>query len=135
MDVGNPSNFPRMKALFGDNLEVMKEYIFGCFYNDDQTRIGIKELYNDYNYLTCPHSAIGYLALKDYFKETADTDSIGVFLSTAHFAKFLPEMEATLGFTPEIPERLSILLEKTKVAVSLANDFDDFKSYLNKNLI
>jgi threonine synthase len=135
MDVGNPSNFPRMKALFGDNLEVMKEYIFGCFYNDDQTRIGIKELYNDYNYLTCPHSAIGHLALKDYFKETSDKESIGIFLSTAHFAKFLPEMEATLGFTPEIPERLSILLDKTKVAVSLANDFDDFKSYLNKNLI
>jgi threonine synthase len=135
MDVGNPSNFPRMKALFGDNLDVMKENIVGCFYNDDQTRIGIKELFNEFNYLTCPHSAIGYLALKDYFKETSNTESIGVFLSTAHFAKFLPEMEATLGFTPEIPERLSILLEKTKVAVSLANDFEDFKNYLNKNLI
>jgi threonine synthase len=135
MDVGNPSNFPRMKALFGDNLDAMKEHIVGCFYNDDQTRIGIKELFNEYNYLTCPHSAIGYLALKDYFNETSDKESIGVFLSTAHFAKFLPEMEATLGFTPEIPERLSILLEKTKVAVSLANDFEDFKSYLNKNLI
>jgi len=135
MDVGNPSNFPRMKALFGDNLNAMKEHIVGCFYNDDQTRVGIKELFNEYNYLTCPHSAIGYLALEDYFKETSDTESIGVFLSTAHFAKFLPEMEATLGFTPEIPERLSILLEKTKVAVSLANDFEDFKSYLYKNFI
>ncbi len=135
MDVGNPSNFPRMKALFSDNLDAMRECIVGCFYNDDQTRIGIKELFNKYNYLTCPHSAIGYLALKHYFKETSDTESIGVFLSTAHFAKFLPEMEVTLGFTPEIPERLSILLEKTKVAVSLANDFEDFKSYLNKNLI
>jgi threonine synthase len=135
MDVGNPSNFPRMKALFGDNLDAIQEHIVGCFYNDDQTRIGIKELFNEYNYLTCPHSAIGYLALKDYFNETSDKESIGVFLSTAHFAKFLPEMEATLGFTPEIPERLSILLEKTKVSVSLANDFEDFKSYLNKNLI
>jgi threonine synthase len=135
MDVGNPSNFPRMKALFGDSLDAMKEHVVGCFYTDDQTRLGIKELFNKYNYLTCPHSAIGYLALKDYFKETSDTDSIGVFLSTAHFAKFLPEMEATLGFTPDIPERLSILLDKTKVAVSLANNFEDFKSYLNKNLI
>lgn len=135
MDVGNPSNFPRMKALFGDSLDAMKEYIVGCFYDDDQTRIGIKELFKEYDYLTCPHSAIGYLALKYYFKKTSDTESVGVFLSTAHFAKFLPEMEATLGFTPEIPERLSILLEKTKVAVSLANDFEDFKNYLNKNLI
>jgi threonine synthase len=135
MDVGNPSNFPRMKALFGDSLDAMKEHVVGCFYTDDQTRLGIKELFNKYNYLTCPHSAIGYLALKDYFKETSDTDSIGVFLSTAHFAKFLPEMEATLGFTPDIPERLSILLDKTKVAVSLANNFEDFKSYLKKNLI
>jgi threonine synthase len=135
MDVGNPSNFPRMKALFGDSLDAIKEHIVGCFYNDDQTRIGIKELFNEYNYLTCPHSAIGYLALNDYFNETSDKESIGVFLSTAHFAKFLPEMESTLGFTPEIPDRLSNLLEKTKVAVTLANDFEDFKSYLNKNLI
>ncbi|MCP9754880.1 threonine synthase [Lacihabitans sp. CCS-44] len=135
MDVGNPSNFPRMKALSGDSLDTMKGNVVGCFYNDDQTRLGIKELFKEYNYLTCPHSAIGYSALKDYFKKTSDADSIGVFLSTAHFAKFLPEMVDTLGFTPEIPERLSILLEKTKVAVSLANDFEDFKSYLNKNLI
>jgi hypothetical protein len=44
-------------------------------------------------------------------------------------------MESTLGFSPDIPDRLASLLNKTKVAVSMANDFEDFKSYLNQNLI
>jgi threonine synthase len=135
MDVGNPSNFPRMRALFGDSLSDMKEYVKGCYFDDNQTRDGIKELYEDYGYLTCPHSAIGYLGLKEFMDKTSFDDSSGVFLSTAHYAKFLPEMESTLGFLPEIPERLESLLSKTKVAVSMANDFEDFKSYLNENLI
>jgi threonine synthase len=133
MDVGNPSNFPRMKALFGGNLSEMKKQLIGCFFDDDQTRDGIKELYESYSYLTCPHSAIAYLGLKEYLNENQDT--VGVFLSTAHYAKFLPEMESTLGFSPDIPDRLASLLNKTKVAVSMANDFEDFKSYLNQNLI
>jgi threonine synthase len=133
MDVGNPSNFPRMKALFGGNLSEMKKQLIGCFFDDDQTREGIKELYESYSYLTCPHSAIAYLGLKEYLNENQDT--VGVFLSTAHYAKFLPEMESTLGFSPDIPDRLASLLNKTKVAVSMANDFEDFKSYLNQNLI
>ncbi|MCP9761435.1 threonine synthase [Lacihabitans soyangensis] len=135
MDVGNPSNFPRMRALFGDSLSDMKGYVKGCYFDDNQTRDGIKELYEDYGYLTCPHSAIGYLGLKEFMDKNSSDDSLGVFLSTAHYAKFLPEMESTLGFLPEIPERLESLLSKTKVAVSMANDFEDFKSYLNENLI
>lgn len=133
MDVGNPSNFPRMKALFGGDLSEMKKHLVGCYFDDDQTREGIKELYENYSYLTCPHSAIAYLGLKEYLNENEDT--VGVFLSTAHYAKFLPEMESTLGFLPAIPERLASLLNKSKVAVSMANDFEDFKSYLNQNLI
>lgn len=135
MDVGNPSNFPRMRALFGDDLGEMKKHLVGCYFDDNQTREGIKELYEKYNYLTCPHSAIGYLGLKDYLNENQTESLVGVFLSTAHYAKFLPEMESTLGFLPEIPERLASLLDKTKEAVSLPNDFEDFKSYLNQNLI
>ena len=134
MDVGNPSNFPRMAELFGNDLEKIKTQIKGCFYTDDETREGIKELYNDFNYLTCPHSAIAYLGLKDYYK-SSKSEAVGVFLSTAHYAKFLPEMEATLGFSPEIPERLKGLLVKEKVSLELENDFEQFKSYLYENLI
>lgn len=134
MDVGNPSNFPRMSELFANNLKQMQHHLKGYFYNDEQTREGVKELYNKFDYLACPHSAIGYLGLKDYMNSSED-DEVGVFLSTAHYAKFLPEMESIIDFKLEIPEKLKGLLGKEKVSVELANSFEDFKKYLNANLI
>ena len=112
----------------------MQACLKGFFYTDDQTKEAIRELYNEHGYLTCPHSAIGYLGLKDYFKTTSSQE-IGVFLSTAHYSKFLPEMENTLSFVPKIPEKLMGLLTKEKVAVELNNSFEDFKNYLIDNLL
>jgi threonine synthase len=133
MDVGNPSNFPRMFEIFDKDIEKMKSKITGYFYDDEQTREGIKEIYGQKNYLTCPHSAIAYLGLKEYQKLN-NSDAIGVFLSTAHYSKFLPDMEATLGYLPEIPERLKSLLDKTKKSEQLTTNYSDFKDYLLKNL-
>lgn len=129
MDVGNPSNFPRLKALLGES---MNEHLKGYFYTDDQTREAVLELYREYNYLACPHTAIAYLGLQDYRKETG-ADVTGVFLSTAHYGKFLPEMEAILGFTPEIPERLSLRGEKKTTVTDTS--YTTFKRYLRENLI
>lgn len=129
MDVGNPSNFPRLKALLGES---MNESLKGYFYTDEQTREAVLELYREYNYLACPHTAIAYLGLQDYRKETG-ADVTGVFLSTAHYGKFLPEMEAILGFTPEIPARLSLIGEKKTTVVDTS--YATFKRYLRENLI
>lgn len=134
MDVGNPSNFPRILELFENNLERMKEVICGYYYNDLQTKNAVKTLHDDYNYLTCPHSAIGYLALKDYLKRPENQNKIGVFHSTAHYSKFLPEIERIIGKKLKIPERLSILLKKNKIATPLKNNFDAFKDYCFQNL-
>jgi threonine synthase len=54
----------------------------------------------------------------------------GIFLSTAHYAKFLDTVEDTIGTSAAIPQRLSDLLSKTKVATAMKADFDDFKNYL-----
>ncbi len=129
MDVGNPSNFPRLKALLGDQ---MNSYLKGYFYTDTQTREAVLEIYRKYSYLACPHTAVAYLGLQDYCRETG-ADVTGVFLSTAHFGKFLPEMEAILGFTPEIPERLALKGEKKTTL--LDTSYTAFKTYLRQNLI
>lgn len=129
MDVGNPSNFPRLKALLGDQ---MKEYLKGYYYTDGQTREAVLEIYRKYHYLACPHTAVAYLGLQDYRKETG-ADVTGVFLSTAHYGKFLPEMEAILGFTPEIPERLALKGEKETTVTDTS--YATFKAYLKRNLI
>jgi threonine synthase len=129
MDVGNPSNFPRLKALFGGKFEDIKSKISGFYYSDEQTKKAILEIKKKYNYVVCPHTAIAYLGLKDYLKYDKG-DLLGVFLSTAHYAKFLPDVEAILNERLPVPERLSELLKKEKVSLSYNTDYAPFKEYL-----
>lgn len=134
MDVGNPSNFPRMKALLDNDFSKFREKVFGAYYSDEQTEFCMKEVYQKSNYVMCPHTAIAYLGLKEY-REKFGSDTIGVFLSTAHFAKFLPDVERVIGVKLDIPERLSDLLSKEKAALEMKVDYNEFKKYLEKELV
>jgi threonine synthase len=133
MDVGNPSNFARIKALFDDNLGEMRALISGNFYDDAQTRAAMRDVEARTKYVMCPHTAIAYLGLQDYLKIQKNKVS-GVFLSTAHYAKFLPDVEATLDKKVAIPARLAALLDKQKVATQMSNKFEDFKDWLISEL-
>lgn len=130
MDVGNPSNFVRMTRFFGDDWERVKQDISGFWFNDEQTKNAMREVYSRTGYLMCPHTAVAYLGLKEYVSLTKK-DVAGVFLSTAHYAKFLDVVEDALGTNEvEIPKRLSDLLSKEKVATQIGKRFEDFKAYL-----
>jgi threonine synthase len=129
MDVGDPSNFPRLKELFGNTYEEVKEMVSGFSFTDDQTRVAVKSLYDDYGYLVCPHTAIAYLGLNEYLKNRNE-ELVGVFLSTAHYAKFLPEVEAVLNKVLEVPVRLSDLLNKKKEAVKMIPEYEIFRNHL-----
>ncbi|MFT7421662.1 MAG: threonine synthase [Arcticibacterium sp.] len=131
MDVGNPSNFPRLKALFGDRYDEIIKKIIGFHYSDAETKAGILEIKNKFNYVVCPHTAIAYLGIQDYLKEQ-NKDTVNVFLSTAHYAKFLPDVEGVLNEKLPIPERLGELLNKTKLANNMIPSYEIFKTYLNK---
>ncbi len=131
MDVGNPSNFIRMRLLAGDAHENVITHITGDFSNDADTRKAMKEVFDRTGYVMCPHTAVAYLGLKSY-TEHLDEEVAGVLLSTAHYAKFLDVVEDTLGTTVEVPERLSALLSKEKVSILMTKDFADFKAYLLK---
>ncbi|KPM49856.1 threonine synthase [Jiulongibacter sediminis] len=132
MDVGDPSNFPRLKALFGNQFEEIKDQIVGFAYTDEETKVAIKELKDNFNYVVCPHTAIAYLGLRDYLVDISK--ATGVFLSTAHYAKFLPDVEAVLGGKLPIPERLEELISKEKVAQGMTTEYAAFKAYLEKVL-
>nr|MDH4460386.1 pyridoxal-phosphate dependent enzyme [Flectobacillus sp.] len=129
MDVGNPSNFIRMRILAGDAYEEVVKHISGDFRDDAETRVAIKEVFDRTGYVMCPHTAVAYLGLKDYTKSLQE-EVAGVFLSTAHYAKFLDVVEDTLGTKVEVPTRLSDLLSKEKVAIPMSKNFEDFKAYL-----
>lgn len=130
MDVGNPSNFVRMTRFFGDEWSNVKSHISGYWFDDEQTKAAMRDVHARTGYLMCPHTAVAYLGLKAY-QQSAPQPTTGVFLSTAHYAKFLGVVEDALG-TQEvpIPSRLSELLHKPKVATPLSKHFEDFKAYL-----
>ncbi len=70
MDVGNPSNFARIQALFGNAVAAGK-IIFSRSYSDPQTLEAIREIHTRHNYLMDPHGAVAYLALQDYLHITS----------------------------------------------------------------
>jgi threonine synthase len=129
MDVGAPSNFTRMSALFHGSWETMKANISGISFNDDQTRAAIREVKALYGYEIDPHGAVGWLAARAWRSQHPCSST--VTLETAHPAKFPDVMHAELGpDAVEIPERLAILADREKVAIQLGTDAAVFHDWL-----
>lgn len=133
MDVGNPSNFVRMIRFFNDDWKETAHHISGFWFDDAQTAETMRTSFSDSGYVLCPHTAIAYRALIEYRKNTKDEFS-GVFLSTAHPAKFIDIVEENIGQNIEIPKRLKELLSIDKESVKLDNSYDSFRSYILNNL-
>ncbi len=133
MDVGAPSNFVRMQALFGGSWEGMKTLITGMHFSDDQTRAAIRTVKALYDYEIDPHGAVGWLAARQW--RASHPGSATITLETAHPAKFADVMDAELGPNSiEVPERLAILAQREKVAISLTADVAEFHQWLNATL-
>ncbi|MEP3389905.1 MAG: threonine synthase [Reichenbachiella sp.] len=127
MDVGNPSNFYRMNDLFGADVETFRKELKGYTYTDEETSETIKQVYSDTGYLLDPHGAVGYLGLKAYLK---DNDAVGVFLETAHPAKFLDVVEPIINEKVEIPQRLQDYIDRKKVAIEMNADLGQLEEVL-----
>ncbi|MCL5257961.1 MAG: threonine synthase [Patescibacteria group bacterium] len=128
MDVGNPSNFSRMLELYDDDVEKMRADICGAIFSDSQTRDAIANVFNRYQYIMDPHGAVAYLGLIEFIKTFQEYT--GVFLETAHPAKFFEEVEKVIKTPVPMPDRLKNYLEREKQAVFLNNDFDELKNFL-----
>jgi threonine synthase len=128
MDVGDPSNFARIIDLYEGSHKVICDDISGCRYSDEQIRDGVKSCFAKTHYLLDPHGACGYLALK----EGLTPQETGLFLETAHPAKFKETIESIIQQPIVIPERLQHFMEKEKQSVLLSNKYDDLKSYLEQ---
>ena len=131
MDVGNPSNFPRILELYGNKYENVIKDIHGSAYSDHITKKAILNVFNETHYLMCPHSAVGYLGLHDYMLDKKN-EYTGVFVSTAHPAKFSNEINKFLDYEIAFPHGLKSVLNKKKVSVKMNSDYEDFKKFLLK---
>tara|TARA_B100000941_G_C28502450_1_gene555197 strand:+ start:255 stop:1553 length:1299 start_codon:yes stop_codon:yes gene_type:complete len=130
MDVGDPSNFIRILKLFDSNLSKLKKEFSSFSFNDQQTKIIIKKIFEKSGYILEPHGAIGYLGLKKVIEKS--NKSIGVFLETAHPIKFSDSVEKIINTEIEIPKRIQKVLKGEKKSVEISN-YDQLKNFILKN--
>lgn len=126
MDVGNPSNFARVLDLYKHSHGDICKEISGCCYNDEQIAETIAKTYKETGYLLDPHGAVAYRSLEDGLAP----NETGIFVETAHPAKFKATVEAIIGEEIDIPDRLAAFLNSDKKTVKMSSAFAAFKNYL-----
>jgi len=130
MDVGNPSNWPRIMELYGNNFDKICDDIKGWAYSDDMTRKVIRQVYKKTEYILDPHSAIGYRGLHDTII-SRNGEVNGVFLATAHPAKFLDVVGEIVPEEIPMPHNLRSVLKKKKNAISMPADYKEFRKFIS----
>lgn len=130
MDVGDPSNFIRIRHLFKDDFEALKKNLSSYSFDDNNTKEALKEIYNISGYIADPHGAVGYLGLKKYQQQHPET--YGIFLETAHPVKFLDIVEETIKEKLEIPAQIQKVMGKTKTSIKISN-YEGLKDFLLKS--
>lgn len=103
MDVGAPSNFERLNALFGSEL---RNLVTAHTVDDDTTLVSMRRAYEEFGYLACPHTAVGLEAWRRV-ASGAPAGRRAIVLATAHPAKFPEAVERATGVTPPVPPALA----------------------------
>ncbi len=130
MDVGDPSNWVRIMDMFGGDRSLLKKLVSAYSFSDDETLEAIKLVHKKHGYIMCPHTAIAWLALRNWMNDNSSDDIAGVFLATAHPCKFPDIFPAEIADKIDIPEQVKELEGKERLSASLENDFKWFKAYL-----
>ncbi len=128
MDVGTPSNFVRLTRLFGDDFDAFKAKVQGFHLSDADTRTRMAQIHKDSGYVCDPHGAIGHQALDAPLQQ--DPDATGVYLHTAAPCKFGDVVAPVIGQDPEMPERLTAIIDRPKQAVPISATYTALKDYL-----
>ncbi len=133
MDVGNPSNFERMKSLFNNDISDFRKEIVSYSFSDEETKNIMRKVKKEFNYTLDPHGAVAYLGLETLRQAQSDKegeDFVGILLETAHPAKFVEVVEDVLNEKIVIPEKLEAFNKKEKQSVEFPVDFELVKQFL-----
>ena len=126
MDVGDPSNFARIYDLYGKDWKAIRTDISGATYTDEQIADTMRQVFKTTGYVCDPHGACGFRALSERLRD----GETGVFLETAHPAKFKQTVDGILGSDIEIPAKLQAFMNGKKQSVAMSSDFKAFKQFL-----
>jgi threonine synthase len=118
MDISLPNNFPRVLELGERHGLALGSLLSAQALDDDETRAAMRTLHQR-GYLADPHSALAWAALD----RSLEADEEGVFLCTAHPAKFMEVIEETLALEIPLPAELAAVRDKTVLSSTIAGDF------------
>ena len=130
MDVGHPSNFERMLWLYSHDLDAMRRDVTGCRFSDEDVRVTIRRVHEERGYLLDPHSAIAYMGLMGrvgqvgHLGQAGRDGHVGIFLATAHPAKFAEIVEPIIGRPVEKPPALAEALNGPQHVIRIRASLD-----------
>lgn len=129
MDISRPNNWPRVEALCQMQNWSLQDFDYGVL-DDESTKGVMRDLYSRTSYILEPHAAIAYSVLKDALSD----DETGIFLGTAHPAKFKDDVDSALGIDVPVPEILRSKMELENKSVVMKPDFELLKDYMLNTL-
>ena len=124
MDVGAPSNFERLSHMFGDSWDSFRQNISSYSFSDERTRLEMQRVYQAYNYILDPHTAVGTLAAQKYREDKQSAEDL-IVLATAHPGKFGEEVKSILRLdskTQLLPEEIT---RQSRKVEEIDNDYQD----------
>jgi len=124
MDVSQPNNWPRVEELFRRKTWRLTDLAYGAV-SDETTQATMREL-ADLGYLSEPHAAIAYRLLRDQLQE----GEYGLFLGTAHPAKFRESVEGVLGQTLTLPQALADRADLPLLSHQMPAEFAALRKFL-----
>ncbi len=126
MDVSQPNNWPRVEELFRRKTWRLTDLVSGAV-SDETTKSTMREL-AEIGYISEPHAAIAYRMLRDNLQE----GEFGLFLGTAHPAKFKESVDEILGQELPLPKELAERAELPLLSHNLKADFAELRKFLLK---
>jgi threonine synthase len=124
MDVSQPNNWPRIQAMV-DKGWIDPSLLMGEAVDEEYTQVAMRKLAS-LGYVSEPHAAIGYRCLSKSLRD----DEVGIFLGTAHPAKFRETVENVLGQQISLPEALATSSAKEAFSVDLENSYEALKTHM-----
>jgi len=128
MDVGHPSNFVRILELFHQQLGDLRNALGSSSVSDGQTKNTLREVYQQHQYLTDPHGAVGYYALREWLARHPGQK--GIFLETAHPVKFYDVVEPVINEKVPIPAVVEKILHLPRQSIRMEAEYEQLKQYL-----
>ncbi|GJJ80757.1 threonine synthase [Pasteurella canis] len=126
MDVSRPNNWPRVEELFKRNGWALSD-LHSDAVNDNETEQTLQQMHEK-GYLCEPHGAVAYRVLK----QDLQSGETGLFLCTAHPAKFKESVERILQLELDLPEALAKHAKLPLLSDVMENDFAALRAYLLK---